>query len=108
MVEESILHQIENTIYSNSSGDRINVPRIITDYGTTCQQHNSILMEFIDGTEIKQSGWVIDEEFTGCMSYEMENTIYQLAAIAGIGHFDINDGNILVDKKGKFGQLILV
>ena len=87
--EERVMHQIQTL---NISG----IPRI---FGEQCKDTHSILMEYINGHEIAHHALTPQEARS--MLSQLTQIIVRLGA-AGIGHYDLNDGNIIKDVSGNY------
>eukprot|EP01083_Nonionella_stella_P144465 451140_1 len=99
MYEEIIYLRIENEIYTNqSSTRRLCVPRI-KHFNITGFDHGAILTELVDA--ITFDDIIFDTKTVTKMRKQLLDTIRRLAAI-GIGHFDIQPGNVLCDTSGNF------
>ena len=92
--EEQIMHRIYNEIDNKDSDLRI--PRI---FGKNCRKTSTILMQYVNGRQL------FDTHLTArkaqILLQQISKIIVKLGRI-GIGHFDINDGNVLEDIHGNF------
>ena len=99
--EETILQRIEAEIHSNYTlSAKLHVPRIINDYKICAFRHNAILMEFIESVEFDDDTWSNPDSMR-LMRHQIGKTIEILSSF-GIGHFDIQKNNILLDVDGYF------
>ena len=106
-IEESILIRIENEIYNNpdfgqfdEEHTRLQIPRIITKYGIQAYHDNAILMELIDAVPF-HSGLYFAPNNVKRMRDQLGFTL-SLINKMGIGHFDIMNGNIMLDIHDSF------
>eukprot|EP01083_Nonionella_stella_P251008 866513_1 len=99
-VEEfHIFERIENEIHAANIS--INTPRLISGYDITCSKHYALLMQYIDGIEIHQIIKMFTKDTAQKMWIQLSDTINKLGN-RGIGHFDLNACNILVDNDDTF------
>ena len=90
--EEFIMHRIHRKIHD----ENLKIPRI---FGKHCKNTETMLIEYIDGTVIWRNK--LTPEKAKIALKQLSNTIIKLGSI-GIGHFDLNEGNILEDEFGNF------
>lgn len=84
--EEGIMRKIKAGIT-----ERINIPRI---FGKHCKAQ-SILMEYVEGDPLDELKW--SEHEVAKLLNQVSSIIIRLGQI-GIGHFDLNEGNILKNR----------
>eukprot|EP01083_Nonionella_stella_P251007 866509_1 len=97
--ESHIIQRIENEIHSENIS--IKVPKLISGYGITCSKHYAILMQYIDGTQVHKMMKMFTKDTAHKMWNQLSDTIIKLGS-RGIGHFDLNSFNILVDHDDTF------
>eukprot|EP01084_Bolivina_argentea_P261918 442798_1 len=97
--EMMILNRIKDEFYSGNLHS-INVPKIVSDPDISCKTHSAILMQYINGVDLTYYS-TIAPIMLNRLWEQISDVIIQLANI-GIGHFDINRRNILVDNNSNF------
>eukprot|EP01083_Nonionella_stella_P072153 194341_1 len=93
--EEQIMTQI------TKHASAIQVPQIISRYNCSCVAHGAIIMDLVPGETVYALSGNLTQQHYADMHEQVGRTIKQLAFI-GIGHFDINPLNIMMDGKGIF------
>ena len=96
--EDNILSAIQQEL-NNDFAD-VHVPRIVKGCSISCYANHGILMEFVDKVSHKKLNLSTQSEAVAIWN-QLSHTI-KILGDKGIGHFDINDGNVLKDKNGKY------
>ena len=102
------LHEfnILSTIYNEfDDSTNVKIPRVVKGedihrFSISCHSHRGMLMEFIDGVPFRKLN--ISTQNEAISIWNQLSSAIKVLGHKGIGHFDINDGNVLKDKDDKY------